>query len=184
MLSNWIGRKVAPVNVDKTKTRVREAEGPGADDATVAKRLTEEHARRSALRGFLTGIPGGLWTLPLMLVDVRGVWSERASLAAGLRYHQDPSFFDDPGWWKVVWRDTSGVPLEDGVRAGAKGLARFAAQEAVLRRVGKSVVRRVGTRFVPVLGGVVGAAFNYTWVRREGSRLRVDILGDLPDEKP
>ncbi len=183
MLSNWIGRKVAPVNVDKTKSRVREAEGTGADDATVAERLTEQHARRSAMRGFLTGVPGGLWTLPLMVIDVRGVWSERASLAAGLHYLRDPAFFDDPGWWKDVVQAASGVPAKNGMKAGAKGLARFAMQEAVLRRVGKSVVRRVGTRFVPVMGGVVGAAFNYTWVKREGSRMRVDILGDLPDEK-
>lgn len=183
MISNWVGRKLAPVNVEKTKARVREAAGPQADAESVAERLTEQHARRSALRGFLTGVPGGLWTMPLMLVDVRGVWSERASLAAGLRYHRDPAFFDDPGWWKQVWRDTSGVPVENGVRAGVKGLARFAVQEAVLRRVGKSVVRRTGARFVPVLGGVVGAAYNYAWVKREGSRMRVDILGDLPDEK-
>jgi len=183
MLSNWIGRKVAPVNVDKTKSRVREVEGSGGDDATVAERLTEKHARRSAVRGFLTGVPGGLWTLPLMVIDVRGVWSERASLAAGLHYLQDPSFFDDPAWWRVVWRDTTGVRTDDGLKAGTKGLVRFAVQEVFLRRAGKSVVRRVGTRFVPVVGGVVGAAWNYTWVKREGIRMRVDILGDLPDEK-
>ncbi|MBO6933622.1 MAG: hypothetical protein JJ863_01565 [Deltaproteobacteria bacterium] len=179
MLSNWIGRKVAPVDVEKTKSRVREAEGEGLDASGVAERLTEKHARRSAVRGFLTGIPGGIWTLPLMVLDVRGVWSERASLAAGLHYVDDPTFFDSPDWWKDVWRATSALPQG----SGAKGIVRFAVQEAVIRRLGRAVVTRTGTRFVPVLGGVVGAAWNYTWVKREGSRMRIDILGPLPDEK-
>jgi len=179
MLSNWIGRKVAPVDVEKTKARVREAEAQGLDAAAVAERLTERHARRSAVRGFLTGIPGGIWTLPLMVIDVRGVWTERAALAAELHYVQDPAFFDDPDWWKDVWRSTSALPPG----AGARGMVRFAVQETVLRRVGKAVVRRTGTRFIPVVGGVVGAAWNYVWVKREGSRMRVDILGPVPDVK-
>lgn len=179
MLSNWIGRKVAPVDVEKTKSRVREAKAEGRDAAAVAERLTEHHARRSAFRGFLAGIPGGLWTLPLMMLDVRGVWSERASLAAELHYIDDPTFFDDPDWWKDVWRATSSLSSS----TGAKGLVRFAVQETVMRRAGRSVVRRVGTRFVPVLGGVVGAAWNYAWVKREGKRMRVDIMGPVPDVK-
>lgn len=180
MLSNWIGRKVAPVNIERTKSRVQRAETDGLDAAGVAERLTEEHARRSAVRGFLTGVPGGIWTLPLLFMDVRGVWSERASLAAGLHYTRDPDFFESPDWWKDVFRSTSSVAHG----SGAKSMVRFAVQEVVMRRVGRSVVQRVGLRFVPVVGGVVGAAWNYVWVKKEGSRMRVDILGDVPDVSP
>ena len=177
LLSNWVGRKVAPVDVGTAKARVREAkeQGPGAE--AVAERLTEHHARRSAVRGFLTGAPGGLWTLPLLAIDVRGVWSERAALAAELHYIHDPAFFDDPEWWKEVWRSVSALPPE----AEMRDMIRFVVQEAVLRRVGKAAARRIGARFIPVVGGVVGAAWNYAWVKREGHRMCVEILGPATD---
>ena len=176
-ISNWVGRKIAPVDVDKTKSRVHEAKGDGLDAAGVAKRLTEAHARRSALRGFLTGVPGGVWSLPLLLVDVRGVWSERASLAAGMHYAQDPSFFDDPHWWKKVWLSTSAVNPD----SGASGVAKFAVKELFFRRIGRTAVKGLSTKVVPVVGGIAGAAWNYAWLKREGARMRVDIQSSVPD---
>ena len=179
LISNWVGRIIAPVDVDATKARVREAKGDGLDAARVAERLTETHARRSALRGLLTGIPGGIWSLPLLLVDVRGVWSERASLAAGMHYANDSEFFDDPRWWKRVWRSTAALSDE----SGTSGVLKFAVKEAVFRRVGKTAVKGISTKVVPVVGGIAGAAWNYTWLKREGARMRVDIVTAMPDEQ-
>ncbi|MAQ16424.1 MAG: hypothetical protein CMN30_16735 [Sandaracinus sp.] len=177
LLSNWVGRKIAPVDVDRTKARVHEAKGDGLDAAGVAERLTETHARRSALRGFLTGVPGGVWSLPLLLVDVRGVWSERASLAAGIHYANDPAFFEDPEWWRQVWAATAALSPE----SGTTGVMKFAAKEMFFRRLGKTAVKGLSTKLVPVVGGVAGAAWNYAWLKREGSRMRVDILTTEPD---
>ena len=177
ILTNWVGRKVAPVDIDSTKARVTKAKAEGLGAHDVAQRLTEAHARRSALRGFVTGLPGGLLSLPLLFVDVRGVWSERASLAAGIHYANDPRFFDDPAWWRTVWMTTSKVVPDNA----ARGLMTFAVKEMVFRRTGKMVVRGLSTKVVPVVGGIAGAAWNYVWIKREGARMRVDILTDELD---
>jgi hypothetical protein len=160
--------RVDPVNVSARVDAEMRSELP-ADG--VAKRLTERRARRSAVRGFLTGIPGGLWSVPLFFIDLRGVFSERANLSAEMHYARDPCFFDETGWWQRVARTAADMP----VGAGGSQFARSVVKELVIRRAGPMVAKFSATKVVPVAGGVVGAVWNYAWMKREGARMEREV---------
>lgn len=170
-LIDTVALKFLRVDPVKVTARVNAEKGSDLPAEGVAKRLTERRARRSAVRGFLTGIPGGPWALPLFFIDLGGVFSERANLSAEMHYARDPSFFEEAGWWQRVARTAADVPSG----AGRAQLARSMVKEIVIRRAGPLVAKFSATKVVPVAGGVVGAAWNYAWMKREGARMENEV---------
>ena len=170
-LIDTLALKILRVDPVKVVARVDAEKRSSLPSESVAKRLTERRARRSAVRGFLTGIPGGVWSLPLFFVDLGGVFRERANLSAEMHYAQDPSFFEEQGWWQQVARTAADVP--NG--AGRAQLVRSAVKELVIRRAGPLVAKFSATKVVPVAGGVVGAVWNYAWMKREGARMASEV---------
>ncbi|MGM0576907.1 MAG: hypothetical protein ACQEXJ_14375 [Myxococcota bacterium] len=187
--------EVDPSSIRQLVDRVRRK--AGGPDEVLADAIVEFYARKGALVGFLTGLPGSpLLALPLAFVDTRGTLRLAADIVAAVEYLRRPDFFDDPGWRTELARILG--DLEGELRPGErtrKGSLRHAARvmlqrvttgessrllrQAILHWASKRTARRaVFTKLVPVVGGFAGAAWNYVELRHEGREVVSRILAE------
>lgn len=192
MIGEWLkGKAIQSLEVDPPTIRDRvaqwEAAGATSDDA-LRQRAESHHARRAAMHGFATGIiPGVVGSLVVSLFDARGIARERAAFAATCAYIMDRRFFDDPSYALAIARSLDSGDLvlstpsgEDGwgntaLAFHAKQYARRALRRGALRWIGKKVVGGPSSFVLPVVGGAVGAAWNYGELKWVGLRFRDDF---------
>lgn len=173
-LSRWL--MADPVSIqamaDEARAAAQTEAGGGTDEAT-AQHLIHRFARRAALVGFVTGLPSNpVLAFPLAAVDTSATAKLCADMASALSLVADPEGAAEdraadgapeayPG--AVVSFFIRGLKNRVSPQAVTKAAARWAAK----RTVGRAVL----TRMVPLVGGALGAAWNYAEVRGEGRRL-------------
>ena len=145
-----------------------------------ARRLVRRYARRQALRGALLGVPGGLWSVPLGLLDLGGALQARTELAAALHVTRDPAFLERDDWRARALATAWDVRLEAGSKkALAKDAVTSAARDLGGRKLARQAIGRIATKTVPVVGAALGGVAGWLWMRREGARMSARV-----DERP
>jgi hypothetical protein len=156
----------------------------------LAERIVRTYAEKGALEGFVTGLAGNpLLALGGGLADVALLLRFYTTLTAVTGYLADESYFADPDWRhnaffvlagpKVVARMLGDVAREGGkqiarhvVRASAKKEIVVAFDRFLIKWFGKKLTERtVLAKGVPLVGGVVGGAWNYAEIRLIGKRI-------------
>jgi hypothetical protein len=163
---------------------------PDATDRELADELISFYARRGAVAGFVSGLATNPFlALPAAVADVAALLRFYAHLSATVGYLADPGYFDEPGWEadalvmlagrRAVSRVLQGIAVE-GVKRSGHDLLQRQARAAVVRALGQGAAGRVGTKItqraivaklVPILGGLVGGAWNYLEMRSVGKRI-------------
>lgn len=168
------------------------AQAESGDPLDVARAVVEHHARRAAMRGFLTGIPPRrlFAGVTLAMADARATSALRASMACALATIADPTFFAREDWKDEVLRALSpggpSSPVDDVeraapelVRRSGRLLAKGALSSAVRQAVQASLAHGLGRgsaggrwgRALPIFAAIAGAAWHYAEFRREGREL-------------
>jgi hypothetical protein len=172
---------------------------PDATDRELADRLVSYYARRGAVAGFISGLATNpLLALPAAMADVAALLRFYAHLSAtvGCLAHED--YFDEPGWEadalvmlagrRAVSRVLQGVAVE-GAKRTAHDLLQRQARAAVVRALGPGAAGRVGAKItqraitaklVPIIGGLIGGAWNYLEMRSVGRRIVRFHFGAAP----
>jgi len=176
---------------------------PDATDRELAHKLVAFYARRGAVAGFLSGLATNPFlALPAAVADVAALLRFYANLSATVGCLADPDYFDEPGWEadalvmlagrRAVSRVLQGVAVE-GVKRTSHDLLQRQARAAVVRALGQGAAGRVGTKItqralvaklVPILGGLVGGAWNYLEMRSVGRRIVRFHFGAAPAKAP
>lgn len=193
-------RRAVPVDEEACRTlveRLRARQGTG-DPLDLARAVVEHHARRAALRGLWAGLPprGLAPGLSLAIADARHATATRASMASALSVISDPSFFGRVDWKDEVLRTLapggSVARAEDVersapelLRRGGRVLSRGILSSAVRQFAQGYVVRWLSrpdapgrfARVLPITAGLIGAAWHYAEVRREGRELVEHYFG-------
>lgn len=168
----------------------------GDSPRELAERVFSRQAWRAAVVGAATGFPGSLpVAVPAAAVDVAAVLHMELVAAAKVALIFNPRFFDDPGAkWRllapVIGASLASQLLREVGLQGAREVTRHAAQRvlqqrsmrvarrAIFKVFGKRVSgRAVATRSVPVVGGVIGAAWNFTELHVVGRRVIAHFEG-------
>lgn len=154
----------------------------GDDDARVDALIRRE-TRKNFATGFVTGL-GGFATMPVAIPSALGAsWVLQARLAGAIArlYGHDLaservrtaillSLAGDVA--RDAMRDlallTRGNPLEEASRAPIPGRAMVEVNKRIGQRLLTSFGRRGGSRAVPLVGGVVGGAFDAVVCRMVG----------------
>lgn len=173
-------------------SRIRTAR-PSTEPRVVASAVVDHFARKGAITGFIAGFASNpLLSIPLALLDTEKASQLSAKMAASVAYIARPTFFEDP-----TWKDETLSALSVGEKADARdaeaqtdrarrfvirGFVTSQSQKAVRRAVTRWIGRRVAeravlTKLVPVVGGIVSAAWNYVELRRVGGRVVVFYFG-------
>ena len=163
---------------------------PEATDRELAEKLVTFYARRGAVAGFVSGLATNPFlALPAAVADVAALLRFYANLSATVGCLADPHYFDEPGWEadalvmlagrRAASRVLQGIAVE-GVKRTAHDLVQRQARAAVVRSLGQGAAGRVGAKItqralaaklVPILGGLVGGAWNYLELRSVGRRI-------------
>lgn len=169
--------------------RLRRAH-PEATDRELAELLIATYARRGAVAGFVAGLATNpVLALPSAVADVAALLRFYANLSACVGCLASPDYFSEPDWEadalvmlvgrRAVSRVMQGVAVEGVKRASRELLRRQvgAAMVRVLQRgapawlATKVTQRALASKLVPVVGGLVGGAWNYLELRSVGRRL-------------
>jgi hypothetical protein len=169
-VARWV--MADPASLEAMAARAR-AEVPGGDDEAVARRLIARFARRGALIGFVSGLPSNpVMAFPLAAVDTSATAKICADMAATLEGIADPDGLGDR-------QARDGVPQANPAAVASfliRGLKNRSVPQALTRAAvrwaaTRTAKRAVLTRMVPVVGGLLGAAWNYAEIQAEGRRL-------------
>jgi len=147
--------------------------------------------------GGATGIPGNPWAaLPLALGDYIVVFRKEVVMACRIALLYDPTYFDDDETpWELlvpIYGASAGSQfLREGAVLGSAGVTRIAIRQylskgtlrsfkrIMLKYFGLKVTQRgLITKSVPVVGGIIGAGWNYNEVRIIGQRVINFMDGD------
>ena len=165
---------------------------PGASDAALARAAFARARLKATLSGVVSGLPGNPWiALPAATVDVALVLRVHALAAARV------AAIEDPGWLRVGgevarWEllvPVLGIELDPacpvpaaerhaatGRYARKKGMKVF--KKLVLKHFAKRVAKRAALgRSVPVLGAIIGGAWNFHEVARIRERTLAHFAG-------
>jgi len=176
---------------------------PDATDRELAERLVAMQARRGALAGFLAGLATNpILAVPAAVADVAALLRFYATLSATVGCLANPDYFNEPGWEadalvmlagrRAVSRVLQGLAVE-GVKRTSHELLKRQARAAVGRAVGRGAPAWLGAKItqralvgklVPVLGGLVGGAWNYLELRAVGRRIVRYHFGSEPARTP
>lgn len=156
----------------------------------LAERVVSHQAWRAATVGAVTGLPGSLpVALPAAALDVGAVLHMEMTAAAKVALIFDPRFFDDPrARWRlltpVVGATVASQILREMGLQGAREVTRKAASQVLHQRAlrvarrmafkvfGKRVsIRAIATKSIPLLGGVIGAGWNFAELHMVGRRV-------------
>jgi hypothetical protein len=149
-----------------------------ADNDERAHSLIKWEASKNVTTGFVTGI-GGIATLPVAIPAGFGAaWLVQARLAAGIAHIHGHDIKDDRVRTLVLMSILGDATLKEPIKVAGKTIAQKALQSGINSISGKALTKinqaigfrlltKAGTkgvinltRFVPVLGGVVGGAFD------------------------
>jgi hypothetical protein len=172
-LSRWL--MADPDSIEAMAAQAR-AEAPGGSDEAVARRLIHRFARRAALVGFVTGLPSNpLLAFPLAAVDTSATAKLCADMASAVGLVADPEGAADEGAAERTPDAYPGAVASFFIRGLKNRVTPQAVTKAAVRWAAKRTAgRAVLTRMVPLVGGALGAAWNYVEVRGEGQRLYRD----------
>jgi len=161
-----IARRLALRGVDEDT--VRERVESVSDEKSPKHALVQSVSKRAAIRAFFAGLPGGLWALPLGLIDASSALRGRVELAASLHALADEEFLEGDEWKQRTLESAYDLPPE---ALSTRPLATKALRDALMTRAVRVASSRVASKLVPVAGGFVSATWAYAWTRREGRRL-------------
>ncbi len=172
-LSRWL--MADPVTIHAMAERARAEASDGSEEAA-ARYLIHRFARRAALVGFVTGLPSNpVLAFPLAAVDTSAAAKLCADMASALSLVGDPE-----GAAKDLASGRAPEAYPAAItsffirglknRVTPQAVTRAAARWAAKRTIGRAVL----TRMVPLVGGALGAAWNYAEIRGEGRRLYRD----------
>jgi len=181
---------------------VLHARYPGLEREELARKIYTRQAWKAAALGFATGLPGNLLiALPAGAADAVAMLRLEASAAVKVATIYEPEYLDDhePQYELLVPIFGAGVLSqalrEAGVLAGREATRRIirkylskgtlkAFQSVLLKVFGKRVLQRtVITKTVPIVGGVIGAGWNWIEIKLQGKRvIRYFAEGDVTDE--
>ena len=188
------------VEPNEVRTNVTRWLGESHGDKDGARqKATAHYAFEAAKTGFVTGLmPGVLASLVASIFDAKGVAKQRAGLTAAYGLLADPQFFDHPDYPLLIARSLSegdvarAEDLEE--ESWASTAVRFHATAYIARAARRSGLRWLGKRFlggvpglvVPVVGGVIGGAWNYAELRVVAMRYNNDPepIAHGPREQP
>lgn len=123
---------------------------PGIDDRTLARKLIRRQAARAGVVGFVTGL-GGLPTLPVTLpIDIASTIRIQSSLVHLMRLVRGPSDGGEEIPETSLWLISTG------------GRELTAASSKMIQRLLVKYLSESVLKFLPLLGGVVGFALNWT----------------------
>jgi hypothetical protein len=177
--------------VDPAKTKADidalRAHYPTRTSSSLAATVFQRAAWKAMASGVATGLPTNLWVMvPAAVADVGVVLRTEVAAAARVAVIFDPLFFDDrdAAWELIVpilgLNAASQALRQLGVAAGeqlSRGLirrclAKEGLQNAILKVFGRRVVERtLIAKTVPVVGGVIGGAWNWVEVKLLASRV-------------
>jgi hypothetical protein len=162
----------------------------GKTPREVARAIVSSYARKGGLEGFVTGLPTNLFiAFPGALADAGVLLRFFATMSGTLGYLANPDYFDDPDWRHDLLVTLAGAATigkifqELGMnfsKQAAKQLIRKyiskeflrALKRWVLKWLGKKITQRaIITRALPIVGGLIGGAWNYVEIRTVGGRL-------------
>ncbi|MFT5354733.1 MAG: hypothetical protein ACI9KE_001941 [Polyangiales bacterium] len=157
---------------EQTKAKV---DGPEAWTKRIAAaNLIEKYARHTALKSLVTGLPGGLASIPLTFIDAGGVLSARAELAVALHLLVDDEFTKQEDWRSEVL--SAAFALPEVSAQGARSVATRIIRDVVATRGVRFVAKRLGRRLFPVVGGLFSAGMTYRWMHLEGKRMASELV--------
>ncbi len=149
---------------------------PQISERELADQIAKHFAHKAAWRGFWTGLPSNLILAPLLVwMDTRGTSRFRAAMAASLRHLSDAQFFERDDWQEEVLSMLAhDQAQQQGQSRFVKHASRFAAQRWLSEQGQRWTQRKLAawlgkraagaafaTKLVPVLGGIIGACWNY-----------------------
>jgi hypothetical protein len=163
---------------------------PDVSPRELAASLVTAFSRKGALEGFGTGLASN----PIAVggaaaADAFYMLRQYAAMNAAIGYLADPAYFEDPDWKHdgiivlggasalgQAFRTASVAFAEQGSKKVIKKyLSKSvlkALQRTVLKWLGKKVTQRaIITKTVPLIGGLIGGAWNYTEMRIVGARI-------------
>jgi hypothetical protein len=172
------------VNVDAEDVRRAVAElerrHPGASKRQLAERAFARARLKATATGIVTGLPSNVVTmLPAAAADAATVFRIEVAAAAQVALIYDRRFFDDPdAQWELLvpifGMDLASQLLRELGVAGAMGITRqlirksmsrgafHALKKIALKYFGVKVTRTaLVTKAVPIVGAIVGGAWNF-----------------------
>lgn len=171
---------------------------PGATAEQLAQRVFNKARWQAAAAGMATGLPANPWVVvPAAVADMTTVLRIEVKAAAKTAMLFDGQFFDeeDAGWELLVpifgVHTASQFLRELGILGGMgvtrelikKSLASGgmqAVQQMAAKYFGVALTQRaLSTKLLPVVGGAIGGAWNYTEVRLLGERCIKYFRGDV-----
>jgi len=168
----------------------KQREHPGDSARQIGDRLVKSLARKGALEGFGSSLPSNPFIATgAAFGDMFYMLRQYAALNATVGWLADGHYFDDPDWKHdcllvLAGASAVGQALKAaGVAAGEQASRRLVkkhlskaalrpARRLVFRWFGKKVTQRaVITKMVPLVGGLIGATWNYAEMRVVGARI-------------
>jgi len=163
---------------------------PGESPRRIARRVVNVYAGTGSLEGFATGmLSNPLLAVGGALTDIGVLLRSYASITAKVGYLANPRYFDDPDWQQEallmlvgpkviakVFGDAavlaSGQVTKVLVRKHLSKEVLKTLQRFVLKWFGRKLTQRaIITKTVPIIGGLIGAGWNYGEVRIIGGRI-------------
>jgi hypothetical protein len=143
----------------------RRGRHPALNNRKLARRMMMEYSMISLGEGALTALASGPFlAIPAALVDTAFILRMAARLNGCIGLLANPQYFADEAWRA----DTVALIGNDPV--AQQGARRTALQ--VTNRVALQLATRAGVRrLIPVLGGLVGGAWNFLEVRTLAARI-------------
>jgi len=163
--------EVNPVRVRAASLRHRDA-APEQTEREIAERLVQRYAAIAFVEGALTTLASGpALALPAGLFDAAFLMRASSRLNGLTGHLADPSYLDTDDWKADVLTIVGDTPVAH------QALRRSVVQ--MVHRVGVRVAsRRIAARALPVVGGLVGGAWNYLEMRQLGRRFVEYHFGD------
>lgn len=180
------------VNPDDIRAYVAKKREAHADTSNrdLADSIVATYATRAGAVGFATG----LGTNPFVMFgsalgDMAIILRMYSFLTAAVGYLSDPKYFEDPDWEddallmmagpKAISRAMQVAGVELGKQTTKRAIKTYlskgvlqAVKRLVLKWFGKKVTQKmILTKAIPVVGGIVGGAWNYAELRIVGRRI-------------
>lgn len=180
---------VSPAGV---RSRVEElrSQHPRLSSGELAKKLYTRAAWKASVAGAGTGLPSNVFvSIPAALADVAAVLRIEVATAACVAELYEPGYLNDG---ETPWELLVPILNLNGASQAAREFAILAGQQAtnkairamlqknglktfqtiVLKVAGKRVTRKaVLTKSLPLVGALVGAAWNYGELKVQGTRI-------------